>query len=558
MVGERLDQRELAGDGNGTLPPGSVPDREAKAPPIARRRTPRRWVAIGGVLAVLIAGGVGASMLADDDDGDTTDEVVAELATTTIERRDLVIYDEIAATLGYTETVDVEAIVDGTLTSVVGEGARIDAGTVVATIDGEPMVALIGDVPAWRELFEDVEPGADVWQLEVNLVALGFDPNHEIDIDEEFDDATREAVERWEESIGVEVDGVVEIARIVFVPGSLLVDTVAVEAGAATRAGTALLQGRLVERRFLVPSVVDDGGVVVNTAAVGAQVTTGTELFRVDHVAAVAVVADPAATIAPARDLSTSADDGPDVRVLEEFLVGQDYDPDGAVVVDETFDDATATAVVRWQQSLGLLPGDATVDPDDVIVPAGSLVVVPAGLSVSSVEAATDSVLSGDALVLTLGAPTRLVISTTEVGDSRLVVASEVDIELPDDTTIVGTVTEVGDVATPDPNDPEAPPVVDVEIGLGGEIPPEFDDLVELPVTLLVVDDAADDVLTVPTSALVSLAGGGYAVEVVTGRAADGTALTQLVAVDPGIFADGLVEVEGEGLEPGLEVVVPS
>jgi hypothetical protein len=65
-------------------------------------------------------------------------------------------------------------------------------------------------------------------------------------------------------------------------------------------------------------------------------------------------------------------------------------------------------------------------------------------------------------------------------------------------------------------------------------------------------------VLTVPTSALVSLAGGGYAVEVVTGRAADGTALTQLVAVDPGMFADGLVEVEGEGLEPGLEVVVPS
>jgi multidrug efflux system membrane fusion protein len=373
-------------------------------------------------------------------------------------------------------------------------------------------------------------------------ISWRWDPDGEVEIDETFDDATREAVERWEASLGVEDDGVVEPVRIVFVPGSLLVDTVAVEGGAATGAGTALLQGRLVERRFLVPSAVDDGGVVVSTAAVGAPVSTGTELFRVDDVAVVAVVGDPAAITAPARDLSTSTDDGPDVRMLEEFLVAQQYDPDGAVDVDETFDDATAAAVVRWQQSLGLVSGDATIDPDDVVVPTGSLVVVPAELSVSTVAVAADTELTRDAVVLTLGAPTRVVSTTTEVGDTRLVVGTEVDIELPDGTTIAGTVTNVGDV----------------DIGLEGEIPPEYDELVELPVTLLVVDDAAEGVLAVPTSALVTLAGGGYAVEVVTGRAADGAAVTELVAVDPGMFADGFVEIEGEGLEPGLEVVVPS
>jgi multidrug efflux pump subunit AcrA (membrane-fusion protein) len=48
----------------------------------------------------------------------------------------------------------------------------------------------------------------------------------------------------------------------------------------------------------------------------------------------------------------------------------------------------------------------------------------------------------------------------------------------------------------------------------------------------------------------VALAEGGYAVEV-----ADG-AETRLVAVEPGFYADGLVEVTGE-VSPGDQVVVP-
>jgi Tol biopolymer transport system component len=43
-----------------------------------------------------------------------------------------------------------------------------------------------------------------------------------------------------------------------------------------------------------------------------------------------------------------------------------------------------------------------------------------------------------------------------------------------------------------------------------------------------------------------------YAVEVDNG---DGT--TRLVAVDPGLYADGLVEVTADGLRPGDRVVAP-
>ncbi|MGH9183303.1 MAG: hypothetical protein ACRDZ9_05740 [Acidimicrobiales bacterium] len=59
----------------------------------------------------------------------------------------------------------------------------------------------------------------------------------------------------------------------------------------------------------------------------------------------------------------------------------------------------------------------------------------------------------------------------------------------------------------------------------------------------------------VPVTALLALAGGGYAVEV-----ADPDGTRHLVPVDLGLFddAEGLVQVTGSGLEAGQRVVVPS
>ncbi|MCH7670330.1 MAG: hypothetical protein IIC71_14180 [Acidobacteria bacterium] len=71
-------------------------------------------------------------------------------------------------------------------------------------------------------------------------------------------------------------------------------------------------------------------------------------------------------------------------------------------------------------------------------------------------------------------------------------------------------------------------------------------------VDVLVVTDSAQDVLAVPVAALVALVEGGYAVEVDTGGGS-----IQLVAVDPGFYADGLVEVSGTTLRAGDQVLVP-
>jgi hypothetical protein len=67
-----------------------------------------------------------------------------------------------------------------------------------------------------------------------------------------------------------------------------------------------------------------------------------------------------------------------------------------------------------------------------------------------------------------------------------------------------------------------------------------------------IVSARASGVLAVPVSALVALAGGGYAVQVVSGGGA------HLTGVHTGLFSSSLVQVTGPGLRAGLSVAVPA
>ncbi|MCP5034550.1 MAG: efflux RND transporter periplasmic adaptor subunit, partial [Actinomycetia bacterium] len=114
---------------------------------------------------------------------------------------------------------------------------------------------------------------------------------------------------------------------------------------------------------------------------------------------------------------------------------------------------------------------------------------------------------------------------------------------------VTGTVTDLANSSTTDPLDPTSEPQLAVEISLES-VPDSATDLNEFDVEVRLVDNLAAGVTVVPASALVSTADGGFAVEVVNGNS------TSFVAVDPGMFADGFVEVDG--IEPGTAVVVPS
>lgn len=110
-----------------------------------------------------------------------------------------------------------------TLTSVMDVGSTADRGTVLYTADQEPVVALAGDLPAWRTLEPGADDGADVRQLEENLTALGYGSG--LDVDTSFTAETAAAVEAWERDLGrSDPDGVVTIGDVVFLtaPGDVL------------------------------------------------------------------------------------------------------------------------------------------------------------------------------------------------------------------------------------------------------------------------------------------------------------------------------------------------
>jgi peptidoglycan hydrolase-like protein with peptidoglycan-binding domain len=125
-------------------------------------------------------------------------------------------------------------------------------------------------------------------------------------------------------------------------------------------------------------------------------------------------------------------------------------------------------------------------------------------------------------------------------------------IELPDGKDVDGRVSSIGTVASSDDQsgqDGSSSPTIQITIALpeGAHVT----GLDQAPVTVELTDEVRRNVFVVPVEALLGTAGGGYAIEV------DGADGRQQVPVDPGLFADGYVEVSGDGLREGMRVEVP-
>jgi multidrug efflux pump subunit AcrA (membrane-fusion protein) len=247
------------------------------------------------------------------------------------------------------------------------------------------------------------------------------------------------------------------------------------------------------------------------------------------------------------RRLDPSSTNGEDIRQLERNLVELGYDSSDDIEVDDDWDSATTAAVKRWQEDKGL-EETGRIDP-------GQIVFLPGPRRVGQLKTTVGAVLQPGAGELMDTTSTRRVVTVDLEADKQSLVkeGDTVIVDLPSGDSVTGRITKVGKVAesTQDPQTGEqGDPTIEVEIRLARGT--KAGDLDEAPVDVSLAKETAKGALTVPVSALLALAEGGYAVEVVR---ADGT--TQLVAVEPGLFADSFVAVTGRGLKPGMKVVVP-
>jgi peptidoglycan hydrolase-like protein with peptidoglycan-binding domain len=201
-------------------------------------RRGRRLVA--GVLAVAVLGGVGwwAAGHPGLDTSTPAATPTAPVATAQIQRQDLSGQTKVDGTLGYAGSATVQSPLQGRITWLPKAGAVIGRGGTLLSVDNRPVQLFYGAKPAWRDLSTGVDDGPDIRQLEQNLAALGYDPDHQMTIDNHYTAATAAAVVRWQKARGLDQTGVFTTAMpAVFLPWAVRVNTLSASVGAQAALG---------------------------------------------------------------------------------------------------------------------------------------------------------------------------------------------------------------------------------------------------------------------------------------------------------------------------------
>lgn len=266
---------------------------------------------------------------------------------------------------------------------------------------------------------------------------------------------------------------------------------------------------------------------------------------------------------------------GPDVQQLNADLVAlgyaakSDLDPSS-----DNFSSATATALEKLQSDHGLTQSGT--------LPVGQAVFEPAAVRVGNVTATLGAPVHPGSPVLTGTSDTRQAVAQVDPANLHDVsVGAHVSITLPDNQTTTGVVTSIGTTAAGSSSGSgsgsggstgssssgsgsssagsgsssggSGAPAATVDVDIRLDHPAVAGDLDQAPITVNITTSTVHDVLAVPVAALVSEPS-GYGVEVAGPR---GT--RRIVPVTLGLFDDtaGLVQVTGNGLAAGQQVVVP-
>jgi len=270
----------------------------------------------------------------------------------------------------------------------------------------------------------------------------------------------------------------------------------------------------------------------------GAVIRSGETLWKVD--ARPVVLMDGSL---PAYRPMHRGDEGTDVLQLERGLAAAGYDPG---TIDGAFDAGTAAAVRDWQD-------DRDLD-DTGAIELGRIVFLPGARRVTKTAAAVGG-RAAPGPVLTTTSTHRVVTINLEAADQRSAkVGARAPVELPDGTTVRGRVAAVGRVASvASEQEGGGSPTITVTVQLTSKR--GLGHLDAAPVSVRLARSRRHHVLAVPVTALVATKGGGYAVEVVRAGLSP-----QLVAVTPGLFAGGYVEItplRRGSLRAGTRVTVP-
>lgn len=155
-----------------------------------------------------------------------------------VQRRDLVQTDTEAGTLSYADPQTVYDRLSGTVTWLPGVGQVVKPGGVLYRVNGAPVLLMNGTTPAYRSLSAADSDGADVLELNRNLIRLGFNAAG-IVADDVWQPGTTLGVDLLQESLGETATGSLSLGRVAFLPGPQLIASVQGTLGATDNGGSA-------------------------------------------------------------------------------------------------------------------------------------------------------------------------------------------------------------------------------------------------------------------------------------------------------------------------------
>jgi peptidoglycan hydrolase-like protein with peptidoglycan-binding domain len=452
-------------------------------------------IVAAAVVAIAAAASFVVVLGGDDGGGETPGAGGAAKATgtATVARRTLAERVTVEGTIGYAGETTVPARLSGTVTELPAVGDVVRRGEELYGIDGEPVILMYGKVPAYRGLAEGVAEGADVLQLESNLADLGYYPGT---VDEEFTSSTAEAIEAWQEDLGLEATGAVELGRVAFLPGPQRITQLEATLGEALGGG-------------------GGGG--------GSQLTAY-------EVPAVGEAAPPAAEEPEKEEPAEEPEEEPAEEEAEEKPA-----PKPKREKEPQKREPKSAAEPRQAEPEGEAKPEAKAEPE--------------GEKEPEPEEEKEETEAPSTPILKAGS-TRRIVSVALEADQQSVAkrGQKVEVVLPGGAEVPGRVRRLAAVEASGEGAPGEEPESGVEATISVTGKHRIPALDGASVSVLFTQQVRRHVLSVPLTALVAVGGGRFAVYV-----REGGVRRQLV-VAPGLAADGYVEVEGEGLRAGMKV----
>lgn len=199
----------------------------------ARLRRRRRWrIGLLAVGVIVVAGaGTAAAIGFGGKDPSTPGRSSAPPATATVTRQTLTETEDVNGVLGYGDATTIVARTPlgppsgqtaNVYTWLPAEGAVIGRGQPVYRVDNQPVPLIYGSVPLYR-ILRDGASGPDVKELEANLKALGYTG---FTADSDYTAGTAEAVRDWQEDLGLDRTGVVNVNQVVVTRNAIRVAAV--------------------------------------------------------------------------------------------------------------------------------------------------------------------------------------------------------------------------------------------------------------------------------------------------------------------------------------------